>query len=177
MLLRFNMMDETICKRIAIEAQTLGYAENKLIGLWNIAAQISVDTFGENNGFVFHFADNTYSLKAANIIYNQKVLLESIIEFGLTIAKPASPVETIRTALYILFKIVMVGKIEITDSHAQLLQVCHNAKAYSRAIDEESLLTTVPTASSADISDLHNLGCIEIVEGQIYLRERVIFSC
>lgn len=171
------MMDENICKRIAIEAQTLGYEENKLIGLWNIAAQISVDTFGENNGFVFRFADNTYSLKAANIIYNQKVLLESIIEFGLTIAKPASSVETIRTALYILFKIAMVGTIEITDSHAQLLQVCHNAKAYSKAIDEESLLTMVPTASSADISDLHNLGCIEIVEGQIYLRERVIFSC
>lgn len=169
-------LDEAICKKISEQASVLGYDATKLIGLWNIAAQVSADSIGEQKGIVFSFADKSYSLKGANIIYNQKVLLESILEMGLTITKPANPIETLRTALYLIFKIALVGTIEINHTHAQLLQACHNENAYLRPIEENALLALVPSACNDDITELDRLGCIEIIAGRVHLRERVVLS-
>lgn len=169
-------LDETICKKITEQSPSLGYDARKLIGLWNMAAQVSADSMGENHGLVIAIAGKAYSIKGLNIIYNQKVLLESVIEMGLTIAKPGDMVETIRTALYLIYKIALVGTIEIEDTHAELLKVCHTKKAYSRPIKEDALLALVPTASYDDLTKLDRLGCIEIIDGCVHLREKVILA-
>ncbi len=169
-------LDETICKKITEQSPSLGYDARKLIGLWNMAAQVSADCMGENHGLVTAIAGKAYSIKGLNIIYNQKVLLESVIEMGLTIAKPGDMVETIRTALYLIYKIALVGTIEIEDTHAELLKVCHTKKAYSRPIKEDALLALVPTASNDDLTKLDRLGCIEIIDGCVHLREKVILA-
>lgn len=169
-------LDETICKKIIEQSPSLGYDARKLIGLWNMAAQVSADSMGENHGLVTAIAGKAYSIKGLNIIYNQKVLLESVIEMGLTIAKPGDMVETIRTALYLIYKIALVGTIEIEDTHAELLKVCHTKKAYSRPIKEDALLALVPTASNDDLTKLDRLGCIEIIDGYVHLREKVILA-
>lgn len=169
-------LDEAICKKITEQAPSLGYDARRLIGLWNMAAQVSADSFRENHGFVTAIAGKVYSIKGLNVIFNQKVLLESVIEMGLTIAKPGDLVETIRTALYLIYKIALAGTIEIEDTHAELLKVCHTKKAYSRPIKEDALLALVPAASSDDLTDLDRLGCIEIIGGHVHLREKVILS-
>lgn len=166
--------DEAICKMITENAPSLGYDASKLIGLWNMAAQVSVDSFGENHGLVTTIAGKAYSIKRLNIVYNQKVFLESVIEIGLTITRPGNKIETIRTALYLIYRIALVCTIEIKDTHAELLQMCHKMKAYSMPIEEEALLALVPTASSDDLTELDKLGCIKIIDGYVYLRERVI---
>ena len=168
--------DETICKMITEQAPSLGYDARKLIGLWNMAAQISADSLGENHGLVTTISGKAYSIKGMNVIYNQKVFLESVIEMGLTIAKPGDMIETIRTALYLIYKIALVGTIEIEDTHAELLKVCHTKKAYSRPIKEDTLLALVSEASNDDITELDRLGCIEIIDGCVHLREKIILA-
>lgn len=168
--------DETICKKITEQAPSLGYDARRLIGLWNMSAQVSADSFGDNHGLVTAIVGKAYSIKGLNVIYNQKVLLESVIEMGLTIAKPGDIVETIRTALYIIYKIALIGTIEIKDVHAELLKACHINKAYAMPIKEDALLARVPKASSDDITELDRLGCIELVDGYVHLREKVVLE-
>ncbi len=169
-------LDEAICKKITEQSSSLGYDARKLIGLWNMAAQVSADSFGDNHGLVTAIAGKAYSIKGLNVIYNQKVLLESVIEMGLTIAKPGDIVDTIRTALYIIYKIALVGTIEIKDVHAELLKACHINKVYAMPIKEDALLALVPKASSDDITELDGLGCIELVDGYVHLREKVVLE-
>lgn len=167
-------LDESICKRIIEYAKKLDCDAGRLIGLWNVAAQISIESVGDSKGIVCSLADRQFSIKGMNIIYNQKVLLESIIEMGLTIAVPTKPIETIRTALYIIYRIALASTIEINDVLAKLLKVCHQQNAYFTPIAETKLLCMVPLACSEDITVLHNMGCIKIVDGNITLNERII---
>ena len=119
-------------------------------------------------------ANKTVSIKGLNIIYKQEVLLQSIIETGLTIAIPQNKTETIRTALYLIYKIALESTIEIKSIHAELLRECHIRNAYSIPVKEEDLLDLVPGASPNEITELDKMKCIEIINGYIYLRERVI---
>lgn len=85
-------------------------------------------------------------------------------------------IETIRTALYLIYKIALVSTIEIKDTHAELLRMCHVKKAYSRPIKEDVLLALVPTATSDDLIELDGLDCIKIVDGCVRLREKVVLA-
>lgn len=168
------IFDEKVCEKITKQASYWGYDVQKLIGLWNIAAQVCADSPEMHHGLVATVANKTVSIKGLNIIYKQEVLLQSIIETGLTIAIPQNKTETIRTALYLIYKIALESTIEIKSIHAELLRECHIRNAYSIPIKEEDLLDLVPGASPNEITELDKMKCIEIINGYIYLRERVI---
>ena len=170
------MLDEAICKRIKEYANQEGYEFNQLIGLWNSSAYISTDSFGDQNGLVAKVAGDTYSIKATNIIYKQKAFLDLVIESGLTVGKPGNTFDTVRIALYLIYRIALSMTIKITEVQAKVLVYCYQEKAYSKAIDEEILLKAVPEASSETLTTLNKMGCIQIEDGKILLLERVIFS-
>lgn len=169
-------LDEEICKRIEEQAKVIGYDIHKLRGLWNVAAQVSTESFGEHMGLVLIGKEKSLTIKGLNIIYNQKALLKEILETGLTITKPSNSIETIRTALYLVFKVAMLSTIEITDIHAKVLAACYKENAYARPIEEKALLTLVPEASSDDLTTLDKMRCIEIVDGYVRLNEGIVFT-
>lgn len=170
------LLDEQICQRIREYANREGYDSQRLIGLWNVSAQISVEAFGEQKGFVIGLTDKRYSIKAANIIYNQKVLLQALVEMGLTLNKPGNCIETLRTTLYIIFRVALLASIDISDAQAAVLIYCHKENAYVKPIEEDRLLKDVPGASSSILDDLTKMGCIRIDNGKVQLYERVILS-
>lgn len=170
------LLDEIICQKIRAYADKEGYDRNQLIGLWNLSAQISVEAFGDQKGLVTKVIDKPYSIKAANIIYNQRILLKTLLEMGFTLKAAGNTLDTLRTALYIIYKVALVSTVDITDAQAAILIYCHKENAYVRPIEEEQLLKGVPIASRDTIDALNQMGCISIVEGKVQLCERIFLS-
>lgn len=168
-------LDDEICKRIKLFAAESGYEEQKCLGLWNVTGYLSSDSLGDYKGFVYSVGEKSVTTKPMNIVYKQKVLLGFIIESGLTLTKPENKVETIKAALYILYKLALMSTIEITDTQAAVLKYLHTHQAYTQPISEEEILQNVKDANSGTVTILDQMKCIEIVDGIVYLRERVIF--
>ncbi len=106
-----------------------------------------------------------------------KEVLIAIIENGLSIAltDELSVTSIVRVVLLILLKALQCTTIELSDDMARVLIFCHNRGAYSKqtGIEEDDLLKQVNTDRKT-IDKLIELCCVEIDEGIVYLREKVV---
>lgn len=169
-------LEDQIHQRVIEYAHSEDWDEHQLIELWNTAAEISVDDFGTQRGIVFSLGENSYSVKGANIIFNQRKLLEAVIEMGLTMTKPHGKAEIIQLALYIVYNLGILACIELNKVQADILVYCHKANIYDRFVDEDDVLRGVTGASCSELTTLSEIGCIEIVDGKIRLREKIVLT-
>lgn len=167
-------LEEQIHQRIMEYAQRESLDEQQLMKLWNTAAEICVDGIGAQRGIVFSLGEKSYSVKGANLVYNQRKLLENVVEIGLTMSKPQGNDEIIKLALYIVYKLGALVSIELNKVQADILVYCHTENMYDRFVSEEDILSAVDGASSSELTTLSNMGCIEILDGKIRLCEKVV---
>lgn len=167
-------LEENVYRRIKEFAIKEGYDESLLIRLWNVAAEISIDAFGKQRGLIFSRGDKRYSVKGANIIYNQKEFLNAAIEMALTMEMPHGKTELIKLGLYLVYRLGSLSCIELNEVQADILVYCHENGLYNNFVPEEKILVEVEGASRPEMTTLCEMGCIEIIEGKIRLRERVI---
>lgn len=66
----------------------------------------------------------------------------------------------------------MITKITITEDQAKVLKECHENNAYLMPIEEKHLLE-VTGVSEKTIDDLCNMKCIELVNGEVWLKEQI----
>ena len=166
-------LENEMHQKIAEFAKREGYNTEQLISIWNLAIQISTEAFDNQRGLVFGFAGKKYSAKGTNIIYNQKELLNTVVELGLTLDKTQGVIETIRTVLYLIYRLWLLASVELTNTQASILYYCHQENAYDYFISEEAILNVVEGANCDEITALSRMGCIEIYEGKIRLQEKV----
>lgn len=169
-------LDEAICKRIREFADAKGYNADHLIGIWNVAAQTTAESFGDQLGLVYSISGKKYSIKVPNIIYNQKVLIEFILDMGLTITKPDNPIATVQMALFIVYKIALAATIEISELQAKTLLYCHKRNAYIMPISEDTILKDNPDINNDVLTSLAQMGCVRIENGFVYLLEKVVLT-
>ena len=163
-----NMCDDLLC-----EADKLGIDSNLVIGLWNTAVDIELLNSPGEHGFVWSYNGKTYSTKAFNVSFSMKKLLMSVLDFGASFQLPDGEIKTVLIALSILYKLIDASTIKLDDLHAQILLKCHLLNAYEHPVPEEVLLE-IPGVSSESISALEGMGCIQITDGFITLRERIL---
>lgn len=166
---------QSMCKELEEDAQQLGVEQDLLIGLWDTAVDIEILNAPGANEFVWSYKGKTHSTKAFNVQFALKKVLVFILEFGASFQMPDDPVRTVLTALLILYKLVKIGTVNLNETHANILMKCHQLNAYESPIKEANLLSAVGCTSGC-IDDLAQLGCLELIDGNIWLKERVLIQ-
>lgn len=175
--------DRAMCSQIRKMALDAKVSPAKAVGLWDIAIQR--DAYGENKSiqtdkflsFIWSDGTKTYSSKSVNVFFNQKAVLEAIIEFGLTLALPKDALATVRFALLILFKLYKITTLELTDDMAKLLVECHKRNAYKKAVSVSELLEATGVEPAA-LEKLEELACLHFTDDRdkIILDEKVFIN-
>ena len=171
------VFDKAMCNQVKKMAEDENVSPNKAVGLWDIATQI--DVVGEDKCLSMVWSDGTktYSTKAVNVFFNQKAVLEAIIEFGLTLALPKDAFATVRFALLILFKLYKITTVELTDEMAKLLVECHKRNAYNTGVKVSELLEATGGDPVA-LEKLEELACLHFTDDRdkIILDEKVFIN-
>lgn len=162
-----NMYDD-----LQIEAEQRGINCDRLIGLWDTVVDIELLDAPSDNAFVWSHQGKTYSTKAFNVCFSLIKVFVSIFELGGSLELPDSPKKTIFAALLILYKLLEVSTLELSEDQAVALLECYKLRANVRPIREEQLLQ-VPGVSSTTITNLSRIGCIELIEETVQLREEI----
>ena len=166
---------DQIIEKIEQFAKDHGYDAGQCIGLWDTTAFISAEAADPASGFILDLpGQKTVSIKPINIIYKQSVLLTFLVS-GLTISLPQTPLSAGKIALYILFNLAIMATTELKDEQINTLLYLHKQQAYTHLIPEDEILRNVAGSSHDTISDLDHLGCIEIIDGKVRLREKVCY--
>jgi hypothetical protein len=167
--------DDYMCETIRQMAQDQQVPERKAIGLWNLAIQIDATGSLGGHDIVWKAENKTYSTKGINIIYNQKNVLEAIIEMGVSINLPQDKLSTVRFLLLILFQLYKTTTIELSDDMAKILIECHKHNAYQNGIDENELLTVTGVGVNA-LNKLIEMKSVSIENGIVFLKEKVLIG-
>lgn len=164
--------DEAMCSVVRELARENSIPENKAVGLWNILIQIDVVGGMKGCELVWRDKQKTYSTKALNVFYNQKAVLEAVIEFGLSLTLPNDATTAIRFALLILYNLYKISTVELSDDMAKILIECHKKKAYRVGIGKKELVEQTGV-SEDELNRLEWLSCVRIDDGKVYLKEKV----
>ena len=163
---------KSMCERLKGDAQLLGVDKDLLVGLWDTAVDIEILNAPGNNEFIWSHNGKAHSTKAFNIQFALKKILVFILEFGASFQMPDDPVRTVLTALLILYNLVDCSTIDLDKTHANVLIKCHEMDGYNSPIEETDLLEATG-CTYACIDELVWLGCLEVQNGSIRLRERI----
>ena len=170
------LFDKKLCDELKEYALNEGHSQEKVLGIWNTFFAVEVED-DPQRGLIWSTNKKTYTTKGFNIRFQLKEVLTAVIENGLSIAltDELSVTSIVRVVLLILLKALQCTTIELTDDMARVLIFCHNRSAYSKqtGIEEDDLLKQVNTDRKT-IDKLMELCCIEIDEGVVYLREKVV---
>ena len=167
-----ELFQKSMCENLRTEAEKNGWNPEQLIGLWDMAVDIELLDEPDSNPFVWSYKGQTYSTKAFNVRFSLKKVLISILEFGASMELPDSTVKAVFTALVILYKLLDINTVELREEYAVVLIKCHELHADERPIREEELLQ-LPDVSSETIDKLVLLGCIELEDGFVRLKEEI----
>ena len=120
------------------------------------------------------------SIKLTNIIINFKDMLDVLIGIVLSSAIPSSTIQAAKLALFLVYKVLGLSTKNISGSAAQVLLFLHQNNAYSKHICEDEVLRHFDSQGSinrdavnAAINDLLKIRCIDMVEGRIFLLEKI----
>lgn len=164
---------EDLCNDLQKIAETCNVKYDQLMGLWDTAVDIELLDTPSENAFIWSYKEKTYSSKLFNVQFSLKKVLVSVLEFGGTLEIPDASLKTIFTALLILYRIADISTVNLSETHAAVLIRCYELHANTQPISEEILLQ-VPGSSSVVITELSKLGCIDIVEGMVKLKEKIL---
>lgn len=164
---------ENMCEALRNTAQEYGVNYDRLIGLWNTAVDIELLDAPSEYGFVWSYKDKTYSSKLFNVKFSLKKVLMSILEYGGTFEFPSSPEKTVFVVLSLLCKIADISTVKLSEVDASVLSQCYKLHAHEHPVNEDVLLQ-VDGATQETITHLQTLGCIEEVEGMVYLKESIL---
>jgi len=163
------------CNDLLEKIKKYGFDNNQVIGLWDTAVDIELLNEPSSTSFVWSYRGKTYSTKAFNVRFCLNKVLKSVLEFGGSFSVPDSKVKTVFTALLILDSLLEISTLELCDDHAKMLIKCHDLQLDIHTISEDELLRVTGMTNTV-ITDLCKLGCIELSEGMIRLKEN-IFIC
>lgn len=144
----------------------------KVIGLYDIVSRIEIKDDTSLKHFVYSSKDSVYSIKPYNVVLRLRAGLIAIVDEGLSLTISENTEETIILLLKMLIKLTMITKITITEDQAKVLKECHENNAYLMPIEEKHLLE-VTGVSEKTIDDLCNMKCIELVNGEVWLKEQI----
>jgi hypothetical protein len=132
--------------------------------------------------FVFMSLKNktTKSFKLTNIIVNFKSMLNALLEIVLAANLPISSIEVIKFILFLIYKIFGLSTKSLSESAAQVILFLHQRNTYINYISEDEVIEQLIKQSSLTeettrnaISELFKLRCIDIVNGNIILLEKI----
>lgn len=167
-----EIFQNAMCEALTEVAEKNNLNTDRLIGLWDTAVDIELLDEPSANSFVWSHKGTTYSTKAFNVRFSLKKVLILILEYGGTFAIPDGKVRTVLFALFILYKLFDMSTIELSEAHASALIKCAEFHAFDRPIREEELLLA-PNVTYTVISDLEQLGCVELTDGKVRLVESI----
>lgn len=169
--------DKAMCDQVRQMAKEEKVSPDLAVGLWDVAVQIDVEGNDKCLSMVWSDGTKTYSTKAVNVFFNQKAVLEAIIEFGLTLALPKDIFATVRFALLILFKLYKITTVELTDDMAKLLVECHKRNAYKTGVKVSELLESTGVELAA-LEKLEELACLHFTaeRDMVFLDEKVLIN-
>jgi len=120
------------------------------------------------------------SFKLANVIVNFRSMLEALLGIALAAGLPSSSAEAARIVLLLTYKILGVSTKGLSQNAAQVLIFLHQNDAYSNEVCEEEILSHLSSrdlltkeALNAAINELLKVRCIDIVQGNVILLEKV----
>ena len=121
-----------------------------------------------------------HSFKLTNVIIDFKGMINSLLELALTTSVPDSPSQALKTAIFVLYKILGLSSRKINDADTQVLMFLHESNAYGRGVPEEKVLNYFKTTDAltekdvnAAIDSLLQLKCIDMANGTINLLEKI----
>lgn len=167
-----ELFQKNMCDALKKDAEKNGWNSEQMIGLWDTAVDIELLDEPSTNPFVWSHKGKTYSTKAFNVRFSLKKVLISVLEYGGTFEIPDSEVKTIFVALLMLYKLVDIATVELSEAYAVAIIKCHKLHAMEHPILEEELLQ-VPNVTHTIITELDRLGCIELRDGYVRLNEEI----
>ena len=165
-----ELFQKSMCEALKKDAEKNDWNSDQVIGLWDTAVDIELLDEPNSNSFVWSYKGKTYSTKAFNVRFSLKKVLISILEYGGTFEVPDSEVKTVFVALLMLYKLMDIGTVELSEAHAAAIIKCHELHALEQSVREEELLQ-VPNVTHAIITELDQLRCIELRDGYVRLNE------
>jgi len=143
----------------------------------------------KSSGFILANKGGGVSVKPGNIRFRLKEAIAAVIEMGLTTPFPASASEAAKIVLLVIYKIAGLAIQKLNKNEAFVLTVLHKNNAYKVRIDEKQLVRDIlqkcaddslPVPMEAEIfqadNELLKLKCIDIEDGQISLKETVVYQ-
>jgi hypothetical protein len=120
------------------------------------------------------------SFKLTNIIINFKDMLDMLIDIALISTIPSSDIQMAKFVLFLAYKIFGLSTKNLSESAAKVLLFLHRNNAYSKYINEDEIIKHLYSQDSVGkdivntaINDLSKVKCIDIVQGDIILLEKV----
>lgn len=170
-----NLFWDTMRAEIIEEAQRCGWDRDVAIGLWDTAVDVELLSEPAADSFVWSCKGKTYSTKALNVKYSLRKVLTLILEVGGTISFSENAVRNVFIALWILSRLMDISTVELKNVHSTALIKCYQLHADQRAVSEQELLED-PDITADVLTDLNQLGCIEIRDGLVTLVEDILLG-
>lgn len=170
--LEAEKFQNNMCEMLTEIAEKNNLSIERAIGLWDTAVDIELLDEPSAHSFVWSYRGTTYSTKAFNVRFSLKKVLTSILEYGATFEVPDRAVKTVLFVLFILYKLVDIGTIELNEAHAAALIKCAELHASERPVREEDLLQASNVTNTV-LTELEKLGCVELVDGNVRLIDSI----
>lgn len=146
---------------------------------------ITVDEFGEKSIMVLN--ETPMSIKPANISIDLKQAIEIVMEFALTSAIPTDKLSAVKMILLVILKAWQLSRKSISKQMADVVLILNNLNAYQREISTEylkyyveqhSLLPKSERSDTVDaiLDELYDYKIIDINEGKVRLKEKILYS-
>jgi len=146
---------------------------------------ITVDEYGKKSIMVLN--EQPISIKFENISIDIKQAIEIIAEIALTSAIPVNHLDAVKMILLIVLKTWQLSTKSISRQMADTVLILHNLNAYQHEISIEylksyikqnSFLTDVEHLQNIEfiLNDLYNYKIVDINNGKITLKEKVVYS-
>ena len=146
---------------------------------------ITVDELGERSIVILN--EKPTSIKLANISIDLKQAIEIVVEVTLTSAIPTDKLSAIKMILLVILKAWQLSKKSISKQMADIVLILNDLNAYQREIPIEQLkdyvnqYSLLPRAECSNavediLNDLNSYKIIDINEGKVRLKEKILYS-
>ena len=146
---------------------------------------ITVDECDEKSIMVLD--EKPKSIKLANISIDLKQAIEIVFEIALTSAIPTDKLSAVKMVLLVVLKAWQLSRKSISKQMADIVLILNNLNAYHREIpieylkdyvNQHSLLPESERSDTVDaiLNELHAYKIIDINEGRVRLKEKIVYS-
>ncbi len=127
------------------------------------------------------------TIKLSNISIDIRKAIEIVLEIALTSAIPTDKLSAVKMILLVVLKTLQLSRQSISKQMADVVLMLNNLNAYQHAISIEYLKdyisqhSLLPESECSDgiediLDELYNYKIIDLVNGQIILKEKILYS-